>query len=187
MGGELTVKSKKGIGTNFTFTITLKVEPDAETDQETSGSKHPNLDSRASEPADTTTDNSGTATRLRILVAEDNNVNQILMKKILDKLGHSVEIAQNGKEAIDKLDQETFDLVLMDLQMPILGGIEATQRIRNSSKPYAKIPIIAVTAHALEIHAQQCLDAGMDGHLTKPLNFQLLKKTLEQITTQRST
>ncbi len=182
MGGELQVKSKKSVGTNFTFTLNLPIELDLEADRDTHVAEIQNAENRSTEHLDTTSSDSSSAKCLKILFAEDNNVNQILMRKILDELGHSVEIAQNGREAIEKLEQGLFDLVLMDLQMPILGGIEATQIIRKSSKPYSKIPIIAVTAHALEMHAHQCLDAGMDGHLTKPLDFQLLRQTIEQFT-----
>ena len=112
----------------------------------------------------------------RILLAEDNRVNQAVASRILAKLGHSIVIANNGKEAVDLLKQQTFDLVLMDVQMPEMDGIVATERIRECERSTGgHIPIIAMTAHAMQGDRERCIAAGMDGYITKPINADELK------------
>jgi two-component system, sensor histidine kinase and response regulator len=113
---------------------------------------------------------------VRILLAEDNRVNQAVASRLLSKLGHSIVIANNGKEAVDLLKQQTFDLVLMDVQMPEMDGIVATERIRECERStHVHIPIIAMTAHAMQGDRERCLAAGMDGYITKPINADELK------------
>ena len=122
--------------------------------------------------------------RLRILVAEDNPVNQELALQLLERRGHSVIVAENGKQAIAALEKHKFDLVLMDVQMPEMGGIEATQIIRekeNSSG--AHVRIVAMTAHAMRGDRERCLEAGMDGYLAKPLDPRTFIQTVETIAT----
>src|SRR5260370_20481683 len=110
---------------------------------------------------------------LKILVAEDNKVNQRLALRLLEKLGHSVELANNGREAVDMLNQGVFDVVLMDVQMPMLGGLEATAVIReNEKRTGARVPIFALTARAMKGDRERCLAAGMDGYLSKPIQTQ---------------
>jgi CheY-like chemotaxis protein len=107
----------------------------------------------------------------RILLAEDNRVNQAVASRLLAKFGHSLVIANNGKEAIDLLKQQTFDLVLMDVQMPEMDGLVATERIREGERStHGHIPIIAMTAHAMQGDRERCIAAGMDGYITKPIN-----------------
>jgi CheY-like chemotaxis protein len=107
---------------------------------------------------------------VRILLAEDNAVNQKLTASILNKWGASTRIAENGLEAIEQLEHEQFDVVLMDVQMPILGGLEATQRIREREKlTGVHIPVLALTAHAMKGDEDRCRLAGMDGYVTKPV------------------
>src|SRR5260370_2993240 len=119
---------------------------------------------------------------LKILVAEDNKVNQRLTLRLLEKLGHSVELANNGREAVDMLGQGVFDVVLMDLQMPELGGFEATAVIREHEKLSGiHIPIYALTAHAMKGDRERCLAAGMDGYLSKPIQSHELYKVLEAV------
>lgn len=115
-----------------------------------------------------------------ILVVEDNKSNQFVMGKILDTLGCTYKIANNGKEALTILDNEEFDLVFMDCQMPVLDGIEATRIIRRSSKTYASIPIIALTAQAIEGDEQTCREAGMDGYLAKPVRIQQISNIMKK-------
>ena len=108
--------------------------------------------------------------KLRILLAEDNAVNQRLAARLLEKRGHRVSIAGNGREAVATFEKQTFDLVLMDLQMPELDGFGATAEIREKEKNgYSRVPIIALTAHAMSGDREQCLAAGMDGYLSKPI------------------
>jgi CheY-like chemotaxis protein len=119
---------------------------------------------------------------LRILLAEDNPVNQMVAVAILTKRGHIVRVAPNGQEALDALKQEGFDLVLMDVQMPVMGGFEATAAIRAVEKATrGHIPIIALTAHAMKGDRELCLAAGMDGYLTKPINPLALIQEVERL------
>ena len=107
---------------------------------------------------------------LHILVAEDNAVNQLLAKRTLEKAGHSVVVANNGEQAVAALGSDTFDLVLMDIQMPVMDGFQATARIRELEIASGKHQqIVAMTAHALKGDHERCLAAGMDGYVTKPI------------------
>ncbi len=117
--------------------------------------------------------------QLRILVAEDNPVNQRVVVRMLEKMGHSAEIACNGQEALSTLQSSTFDLVLMDVQMPQMDGLTASRKIREEEKQTgAHIPIIAMTAHAMKGDKERCLEAGMDGYMSKPVNSQQIADTI---------
>ncbi len=119
---------------------------------------------------------------LRVLVTEDSRVNQELIKRLLEKWGHTPVIAQDGKEALTLLDAGTFDLVLMDLQMPEINGFEATAAIRQKERGAdAHIPIIALTAHALKGDRERCLEAGMDDYLSKPIEARKLFDVVEAV------
>lgn len=119
---------------------------------------------------------------LRILVAEDNVVNQKLAQRLLEKKGHTVVIASNGQEALDFLAKESFDLIFMDVQMPGVGGIEATEVIREQEKTSGRhIPIIAMTAHAMHGDRERCLAAGMDDYVTKPIQISELTAVIERV------
>jgi two-component system sensor histidine kinase/response regulator len=119
--------------------------------------------------------------RLRILLAEDNIVNQKLALKMLEKRGHHVIIVSNGLDALDALEKERFDLVLMDVQMPKMGGLEATKRVRDSEKEEEHIPIIAMTAHAMKGDREMCLSAGMDDYVSKPIKADELFSVIERV------
>lgn len=112
----------------------------------------------------------------KILVVEDNPTNVIIVKGLLQKFGIDAVVADNGSEALARLGAEQFDLVLMDCQMPVIDGYEATRRLRQSSD----IPVIALTAHAMREDEQKCLDAGMNGYLTKPIDPFSLNASLGQ-------
>ncbi|NLV40410.1 MAG: PAS domain S-box protein [Candidatus Hydrogenedentes bacterium] len=120
--------------------------------------------------------------RARILAAEDNPVNQLVIQRVLEKLGFHADVVSNGREAVDALAGEPYDLVLMDLQMPELDGLEATRIIRSgeSGVPNPGLPIIAMTAHALKGDRDRCLGAGMDDYVTKPIDPALLLEVLEK-------
>jgi len=106
----------------------------------------------------------------RILLAEDNSVNLFLALAILQQAGHTVTVARNGREALNELEQGAFDLILMDVQMPEMGGLEATRRIRDHEARHGgHVPIIAMTAHAMKGDREMCLDAGMDEYISKPI------------------
>ncbi|MBF0525979.1 MAG: response regulator, partial [Deltaproteobacteria bacterium] len=110
-------------------------------------------------------------TKLNILLAEDNKINQRLAQAMLESRGHNVTIVNNGVETISALKTFSFDLVLMDVQMPVMDGITATEKIRDKEKlTGGHIPIIAMTAFAMKGDQDRCLEAGMDGYITKPIN-----------------
>jgi CheY-like chemotaxis protein len=117
---------------------------------------------------------------LKILLAEDNIVNQNLVKIMLSKAGHRVELANNGQEAIEKLikTDDPFDLIFMDIQMPVMDGLEATKIIR--SRGYGDVPIIALTASAMEEDRISCLKVGMDDYLAKPVRMEVVKEVIEK-------
>src|SRR5216684_3885246 len=123
---------------------------------------------------------------LLVLLVEDNAVNRLLATRLLEKRGHRVVVAENGREALDALENESYDLVFMDVQMPEMDGIEATLAIREREKTNGKHqPIIALTAHAMKGDQERCLDAGMDGYLSKPIRPQELEEILEKYVARR--
>jgi len=123
-----------------------------------------------------------TARSLRILVAEDNPVNQAVVVRMLEKMGHTLTIAHNGNQALSMLGSAVFDLVLMDVQMPEMDGLTATRRIRENEKATGShIPIVAMTAHAMKGDRERCLQAGMDGYITKPLSSHGIEETIADI------
>jgi two-component system sensor histidine kinase/response regulator len=124
---------------------------------------------------------------LRVLLAEDNAVNQRLAMRLLEKRGHRVTVAGNGREALEALEKEKFDLVFMDVQMPEMDGLEATAVIRENEKSSGRHqPIIALTAHAMKGDREKCLAAGMDGYLTKPIRPPELEEILEEYVARRA-
>jgi len=123
---------------------------------------------------------------LRVLLVEDNAVNRLLATRLLEKRGHRVAVATNGREALDALENESYDLVFMDVQMPEIDGIEATVAIREREKANGNHqPIIALTAHAMKGDEERCLNAGMDGYLSKPIRPQELDEILEKYVARR--
>jgi CheY-like chemotaxis protein len=120
-------------------------------------------------------------TRVRVLLVEDNVVNQRVAAGLLTRRGHAVTIAQHGRDALAILDTEVFDVVLMDLQMPVMSGIEATRAIRTGEAASGKhIRIVAMTAHAMDGDRERCMQAGMDGYLAKPIDPPRLFAAVEQ-------
>jgi CheY-like chemotaxis protein/HPt (histidine-containing phosphotransfer) domain-containing protein len=121
--------------------------------------------------------------RLNVLIAEDNVVNQRLAASLLERRGHRVTIAANGREAVQAIAHGRFHVVLMDVQMPEMGGFETTAaiRARETSTPGQRIPIIAMTAHAMKGDRERCLAAGMDEYVTKPLDSRRLCSVVEEL------
>ena len=113
---------------------------------------------------------------LNILVAEDNEINQVVARRLLVKLGHNPELAENGLECLEKLRGGSFDLVFMDIQMPVMDGMDVARAIRDPDNPAydPDIPIIALTAHAQAGDEERLMEAGMSGYLPKPLDLEQL-------------
>jgi two-component system, sensor histidine kinase and response regulator len=121
--------------------------------------------------------------RLRVLLAEDNQVNQTVAVRLMEKRGYKVVVVNNGKQAVERWEQEMFDLVLMDVQMPEMNGFEATAAIRaRETEQSGHIPIIAMTAHAMKGDQDRCLAAGMDGYTAKPIRVKEFFETIERLT-----
>lgn len=118
---------------------------------------------------------------LKVLVAEDNLINQKVAMINLKKLGHEVEIAVNGQMAVDMYKSGSYDVILMDIQMPILDGLEATLQIRKieENEGLDRIRIVAITANALNEDKEKCFEAGMDEYITKPIKSDELKSVLD--------
>jgi CheY-like chemotaxis protein len=124
-------------------------------------------------------------TPLRILVVDDNEINQVVACKFLQKLGYQVEVARNGLEAVDSIAHATYDAVLMDCEMPEMNGYDATQEIRRQEQNTSRhLPIVALTGHASSEDEQKCLQAGMDDVVTKPITLPTLRAKLERLLAQ---
>jgi CheY-like chemotaxis protein/nitrogen-specific signal transduction histidine kinase len=122
-----------------------------------------------------------TSAHTRILLAEDNQVNQIVARRLLEKQGFSVRVVGTGIEALRALEEQSFDIVLMDIQMPDMDGIEATAAIRAKEQGAKRLPVIALTAHAMSGDRERCLAAGMDGYITKPISVPELVREISRI------
>jgi len=124
---------------------------------------------------------------LHILLTEDNRTNQAVATRMLEKMGHSFKVANNGEEALSMLTQDRFDLVLMDIQMPGMDGLTATKEIREREKgAQAHMPIIAMTAHAMKGDRERCIAGGMDGYVSKPIKREELETAIAAVIPQQS-
>jgi signal transduction histidine kinase len=169
MGGRIWVESVPGEGSSFKFTASFGT------------SEH--LQEGIGRPASSSAPEGGPAARaLHILLADDAPQNRMLVQAYLKKTEHSVEIAEDGRAAVDKFKSGGFDIVLMDVQMPVMDGYSATREIRNweSEMGARHTPVIALTAHALNEEAQKSMEAGCDAHLVKPIKKQVLLDALER-------
>src|SRR3989442_9970527 len=122
--------------------------------------------------------------RLRVLLVEDNPVNRAVAVRLLERRGQIVSIARNGREALDLIKARPFDVALMDLQMPEMDGLAATAAVRASEQGTGRrLPIVAMTAHAMKGDRERCLEAGMDAYISKPIQSRKLFETIESLTT----
>ena len=122
----------------------------------------------------------GAQRSLNVLLVEDNPINQKLAITLLARWGHRVSVAENGAEALEQVVGQAFDVVLMDMMMPVMDGLEATRRIRALPGPAASVPIVAMTANAMESDRQRCLAAGMTDYISKPIRAQELQGLLQK-------
>jgi CheY-like chemotaxis protein/HPt (histidine-containing phosphotransfer) domain-containing protein len=176
MGGGIEVEGEVGRGSTFRFSVRFAL---AAADLSPNGSAE--LEGRPAPKADRRA-TSGRGPRLRLLLAGDDPVSQKLAVGILAKRGHSIRVARNGREAVEAVEQEPFDLVLMDLHMPEMGGFEATALIRARECLHGgHLPILAVTARALADDRERCLEAGMDDLIAKPMKGQDLVEIIDRL------
>jgi CheY-like chemotaxis protein len=163
MGGRISVSSTLGKGSTFGFSMDCPIDCG-----EGEAAKRAAKKVRAGAGAGS----------LRVLLAEDNRVNQLLVVRLLEARGHHVTVAGDGRAAVDEAERGNFDVILMDVQMPEMDGLEATRRLRASG---VRAPIIAMTAHAMQGDRDRCLSAGMDAYISKPIQPEEVFEAIEDV------
>ncbi len=183
MGSRIEVDSKMNRGSTFRFVLTLPKAKNREVEDlpdfslyltyENKNRKIPDEERKLSQPKPETED------EVRILIVEDNVINQRVAKRMVENMGFKTEIANNGQEALDMLAERYYDLILLDVQMPVLDGLRTAQKIRIMEMNTGRhIPIIAMTAHAQKEDRDRCLEAGMDDYISKPINMKILQEKI---------
>ena len=174
MGGRIWMESVVGVGSTFHFTAQYVARDEASAKPLRPPALTVQLPPEPRQP-------------LRVLLAEDNPVNQRLAMRLLEKRGYSVKLANNGLEVLSAVERESFDLLLCDVQMPQMDGLEATARIRDLEKiTGTRLPIVALTAHAMKGDAERFLDAGMDGYVPKPIQAKQLFAVIGEVLKERA-
>lgn len=190
MQGDLTVSSEAGQGSCFTATLKLWSLSDQVYKTAIQSVSHPNsINGNGLMPKTELNQPSGqpesapamkeTQHEAQVLLVEDNSINQMVAGRFLDKIGISFELAENGEQALEKIRHNHYQLVLMDLQMPVMDGLTATHKVREELG-MIDLPIIAMTANAMQGDKERCLEAGMSDYLSKPIDFMALKEKLER-------
>lgn len=172
MGGRIWAESQLDNGSQFHFIARF-------------GLACASADSSVNAALNSTPADASRSASLRILLVEDNSINQMIARRMLEKRGHSVTSALNGREALAIIHQQSFDLVFMDVQMPEMDGLEATAAVRAQEQLFDRhLPIVAMTAHAMPEDRERCLAAGMDGYLSKPIVPDELDAVLQRCLSQ---
>jgi signal transduction histidine kinase/AmiR/NasT family two-component response regulator len=168
MGGRIAARNRPAGGSEFSFTLSLARASFATPGGAWAKARWP---APAAQPA----------RHWRVLVAEDNAVNQILVRALLERMGHCCDVVADGSEALLQLQSARYDVVLMDVQMPGMDGLEATRRLRQRERTEGlpRLPVLAMTAHAMAEDRQTCLEAGMDDHVTKPVEPEVLAAAID--------
>jgi signal transduction histidine kinase/CheY-like chemotaxis protein len=167
-GGYISLESEENVGSKFSFNIILKRSAKQKSDKKPVEQKTTQVIEESSETK-------------RILVAEDNKINQILVKNVLSKYNYEVVIVENGQLAIEALTDSDFDILLLDLHMPVMDGYKAANEIRHSENNFSEIPIIALTAAAIKGEKEKCIEHGMDDYVTKPFKAETLLNAIEKL------
>lgn len=168
-GGEVALKSVLGQGSDFYFTINFEKVTDQVKKQIMKTSK------RGAQPI--VQNGKG----VKVLIVEDNPINQLLVIKVLENQGYEITVASNGRIALEEYEKQSFDIILMDLQMPELDGYETTRMIRKINGDKGEIPIVAMTAHTIEGELEKCINIGMNDYISKPFNASELYQKIEMI------
>lgn len=161
MGGNASITSQKGEGTSVYVSLSFKIP---ESKQATEQISEPYQGKNA----------------FKVLLADDDETTQFQIRTLLEKQGNEVAVVNNGEQVLEKLEEDEFDCVLMDIQMPVLDGVEATKRIRNSKAEYRDIPVIALTAYAMSGDREKFLEYGMDNYMDKPVDKVELLQVIER-------
>ncbi|MEM1293857.1 MAG: ATP-binding protein [Verrucomicrobiota bacterium] len=176
LGGSITVDSELGVGSNFTFTISAR----ACMPNEELPISFPHPANSLAEDGSPFDELEPPSNSKRVLVVEDNPVNQKVAVFTIERLGHEVDLAENGVEAVEAVQNNSYDVVFMDLEMPVMGGIEATLEIRRNPQPNnPDLRIMAMTGHVFDAMRNRCAESGMDGFLPKPFKLADLKAALD--------
>ncbi|MEO0415872.1 MAG: ATP-binding protein [Verrucomicrobiota bacterium] len=173
MQGDISLKSEIGVGSTFSFTV--------EVERGSASQRDSHLSDRKISPFKRLAADKDESSMFRVLVVEDNLVNQKVARFTLEKLGYSVDTAEDGAQAVAKAAAEQFHIICMDLSMPVMDGIEATRRIRQLDAPTSSAKIVAMTGHALLEHRDECFEVGMDDFLSKPFDLFTLKTKLDHL------
>ncbi len=180
MGGEIWIESEPKKGSIFCFTAIFQLPNDSDIAKEINSDNN-SIDTRYGAGS---CKEVHMADNIKILLVEDNDINQLIARKLMEKRGYLVDIANNGQEAVDMVQNGNYAMILMDIQMPVMDGLAATRAIRETGL-YDNLPIIAMSAHAMAGDKEKSMENGMNDHITKPIDPNVLYQTLEKWTADK--